>query len=493
SPLACRPQKLPDYPYSIHNDAALAHQIYLNPALSSSKPTIRWQTQNLIIGGGLAGLSAAYHLKNEDYYLVELSDRLGGSASAGEFKHTRFAQGAHYDLNYPAFFGKPVLKMLESLKIIQFNPLTNYWDFRDKSYVIAPHQESRSFVNNTWREALLPDIREKRQFYEILEPYLGHMLLPSPSIDKYYHHLNQISFLDFLEPQMALPREFKKAIDYQMRDDYGGNSEEVSALAGVFYYTSRPEGFNGASSQIFSPPQGNAYFVEQMINQLDAERIKNQHLVRRIYKNGPGFQVEGIDLKKKQPFLIQCQQIIYAAQKQGLPYIYPADKDLFKDNRYIPWLSLNFILKKDPGFEAFWQNEFPDRKDAFIGFVDSKAQSNPSPRRVFTVYYCLAPQDRGRLLQLDQEAPQWIHQAVSLIARYFDWNSKDLHRLIEKVFLKAMGHAMPLPYPGYLFQEKNQHRSTKNLVYAGVDNSRLPLLFEALDSGYRAVEELNKS
>ena len=54
-----------------------------------------------------------------------------------------------------------------------------------------------------------------------------------------------------------------------------------------------------------------------------------------------------------------------------------------------------------------------------------------------------------------------------------------------------MGHAMSIPKINNLFNDKNLHRSEPNMVYAGVDNSRLPLLFEALDSGIQAVGELD--
>jgi hypothetical protein len=53
-----------------------------------------------------------------------------------------------------------------------------------------------------------------------------------------------------------------------------------------------------------------------------------------------------------------------------------------------------------------------------------------------------------------------------------------------------MGHAMPIPQPGYLFKDANTNRSNPNLVYAGVDNGRLPLLFEAMDSGIMAAKEV---
>lgn len=493
SPFACTFQKPPEYPYEIHNDAALAHQIYLDKDNSFGKSRGLLKTKNLIIGGGLAGLSAAYQLKNQDFYLVELSDRLGGSSAAAQFGNFQFAQGAHYDLNYPSFFGEEILKMLEKLGIIKFNSLSQYWDFVEKSYLIDPHKESQSFIHQNRRENLLPDIPERLHFYETLAPYLGQMLLPSPRIAQFYHHLDQISFLEFLRQQFSLPPDLKRAIDYQMRDDYGGNSDEVSALAGVFYYTSRPNGSDGRPATIFSPPQGNAYFVEKILQELDPARIKTGHLVHKIHRNGNNFQVAIIELNQPQMIRLECQNIIYAAQKQGLPYIFPPDKHLFQDNQYIPWMSINIVLKKDPGFEAYWQNEFPGRKDAFIGFVDSKSQFNQAPGRVFTVYYCLKAQDRKKLLNLDREANQWIHHSLGMIAKYFDFDLDKLSPLVQKVFIKAMGHAMPLPYPGYLFKDKNPRRSFKNLVYAGVDNSRLPLLFEALDSGYQAVEELKKN
>jgi len=37
-----------------------------------------------------------------------------------------------------------------------------------------------------------------------------------------------------------------------------------------------------------------------------------------------------------------------------------------------------------------------------------------------------------------------------------------------------------------LFKDGNEARSNQNIAYAGVDNGRLPLLFEAIDSGIMA-------
>ena len=57
--------------------------------------------------------------------------------------------------------------------------------------------------------------------------------------------------------------------------------------------------------------------------------------------------------------------------------------------------------------------------------------------------------------------------------------------------MKVLGHAMPIPTVNYLLNDQNKYRSKPNLVYAGVDNGRLPLLFEAIDSGIQAVKLLD--
>lgn len=53
---------------------------------------------------------------------------------------------------------------------------------------------------------------------------------------------------------------------------------------------------------------------------------------------------------------------------------------------------------------------------------------------------------------------------------------------VSAAFINVMGHAMPIPEPGYLFKDANT-RSKSGVLYAGVDNGRLPLLYEAVDSG----------
>jgi hypothetical protein len=47
---------------------------------------------------------------------------------------------------------------------------------------------------------------------------------------------------------------------------------------------------------------------------------------------------------------------------------------------------------------------------------------------------------------------------------------------------------MPIPQPGYLTKKRTLFKD--NLAFADVDTGRLPLMFDALDSGIQAAKKL---
>jgi len=53
------------------------------------------EVDTIILGGGLTGLSAAYHLRGRDYLLLEKDDRVGGLAKTEEINGFRFDMGSH--------------------------------------------------------------------------------------------------------------------------------------------------------------------------------------------------------------------------------------------------------------------------------------------------------------------------------------------------------------------------------------------------------------
>ena len=473
----------PSYDISINSDIQAGH-LLLNSAAMPKGNT--FSTDYLIVGGGISGLSAACQLRDRDFVLFELSAQLGGTSASESHAGEVFSQGAHYELAYPDYYGDETLKFLEQLGVIRYDSLVDSWNFVDRQYLIDVQREGQTLTSEGMREEILEPSHLRTEFLELVLPYLGEMKQPTRIIREELWPLDEISFLDFLQRTLRLTPSFRQGIDYQMRDDYGADAETVSALAGIHYYTCRP--YYTHSVELFSPPEGNTYFVDKMAATLPNDKVKTNHLVQSVQKSENGFEVLVVNIENSRIDRYLAKNVVYAGGKHALKYVFPSDAHLFQNNIYAPWLVLNIVLKGDLQSEAFWQNEFLGQDSTYMGFVDSASQFSIGDARVFTAYYCFSPDQRPYLASIPNNAQEIARKTVETINLFFD---QDVSPLVEKVFIKVLGHAMPVPIPHYLFSDKNPHRSEPNLVYAGVDNSRLPLLFEALDSGIQAVKELD--
>lgn len=474
-----------EYNVEFLNDMAVGHLAFESNQFPITK---NLHTKFLIVGGGIAGMTAAFQLRNRDFLLFELSNLLGGSSAGSNYHDVPLCHGAHYDLSYPSYYGKETLSMLEELKIIDFSEFSNSWNFVDKKYLISKNLESQTFALDTFRKDVLPDGSAKIEFVELMKSFSGKMPMPTRLIDSNLYYLNDITFLEWLKQKISLKQAFIEGLDYHMKDDYGAGTDQVSALAGIHYFACRP--YYSKPVELFSPPEGNSYFINKIYDQLPTEHVFTSHLVKRILEKEGRFEVDVVDAVSRDVIKVTCDKIIYAGHKHSLKFIFPKDYHLFYKTQYAPWVVVNIIIKKPWVKEAFWQNEILSGDTSLLGFVDSKAQfSKNEQNRVFTVYFCFKPEEREMMSLIEDRKHVFITQVLSHLEKYFN---KSIENQIEKVVIKQMGHAMPIPIQGYLFNDANDLRSNKNLVYAGVDNGRLPLLFEAIDSGISAIEVLEE-
>ena len=309
---SCRPD---DLPFSIHINTNMpaGHLLMADKKWPKGKPI---QIEYLIVGGGMAGLSAAWQLQDHEFLVCELSEHPGGSSSGSVSDNQPLCFGAHYDLSYPTNFGPEVLNMMASISVINFDDFTHSWLFTDRHYIIPKKRQSHTFAYGTFRQDVTPEGPEKATFQKLMKGYVGRLPMPTRLIDKELRYLNDLSFGDWLQQQATFSTAFMQGVDYQMKDDYGGGASTVSALAGIHYYACRP--YYSEPVELFSPPEGNYYFIRKLLDALPQDQIIYSHLVQSIEQQRHGFKAILLDIRQKQYREVSCKKIVYAGQKHAL-------------------------------------------------------------------------------------------------------------------------------------------------------------------------------
>ncbi|MFN7097612.1 MAG: condensation domain-containing protein, partial [Gammaproteobacteria bacterium] len=76
---------------------------------------------------------------------------------------------------------------------------------------------------------------------------------------------------------------------------------------------------------------------------------------------------------------------------------------------------------------------------------------------------------------LEAQKKYWVQYTLQEIADYYHIPTSELSAQVAHVFIQVMGHAMAIPTPNFLWQDLNEKRTDKRMVYAGADVGRLPL------------------
>jgi hypothetical protein len=472
---------------SFVNDAfATGHLLRDRKPFVPARQTVK--TSVVIVGGGIAGLSAAWRLRKRgftDFVLLEMNEQAGGNARSGENEITAYPWAAHY-VPVPSVQATYVRELFTDLGVLK----DGRWEER---YLVFAPQE-RLFLYGRWQDGIEPAVgltpKDREQFQrleEVFGRYRASKEFSVPleiGISKKFAELDQISFEDWLRGQGFDSRLLNWYMNYACRDDYGAMARDTSAWAGIHYFASREAEEKGPITW----PEGNGWITKRLLERV-GENVQTGEMVHKVVPTSRGTSVFAGETE------YQAEFIIFAAPTFVAPYLIDGFVPL-KSFAYSPWLTANLTLERMPetrGTEPAWDTVFLDSPT--LGYVDATHQSVRShiERTVWTFYWALAEESpaQNRQLLLEKDWNYWKEAILHDLERVH----KDIRQCVSRVDVMRMGHAMARPAVGAIFSEERSRlkRRDGRIVFANSDLSGISIFEEAQFHGVEAAQRVLRS
>jgi glycine/D-amino acid oxidase-like deaminating enzyme len=440
----------------------------------------------VIVGGGIAGLSAAWRLHKRgfrDFVLLEMNDSAGGNSRSGENEVSAYPWAAHY-VPVPGSKAVYVRELFEDLGVLQ----NGVWNER---YLCFAPQE-RLFTYGKWQDGIEPAIglsqTDRAQFAKLEQILKDHRAggaftipmelgLTEKSIE-----LDRISFAEWLRQNGVDSPQVLWYMNYCCRDDFGAVAAETSAWAGIHYFASREPEEKGPLTW----PEGNGWITKRLL-EIVGGNVRTNQPVRRISKDKTKYLVTTNDTQ------LACDAVIFAAPTFLAPYIvedFPPPANF----EYSPWLTANLTLDRAPRGaspdERAWDNVV--MSSPTLGYVDATHQTVRShiERTVWTFYWALAegPAAANRHKLLESDWNYWKEAILGDLERVHP----DIRSCVSRVDLMRMGHAIARPTVGAIFHPDRRRLAKQGgrLLFANSDLSGFSIFEEAQYRGVRAAEAL---
>ncbi|MDD5305497.1 MAG: FAD-dependent oxidoreductase [Elusimicrobia bacterium] len=458
----------------------------------------------VIVGGGVAGLSAGWKLLRSGeggFVVLDLESSAGGNAAWGENEVSRYPWGAHY-LPVPGPHARAVRELLRELKVI--NGEKDGRPVYDED-VLCHAPEERLYIHGRWQDGLYPrlgasaaDLAERDRFHaEIaaLRRRVGRDGRPAFAIpmenssrDHELLALDRVSMAAWLDQNGYRSPGLRWYVEYACRDDFGGTLAEVSAWAGLHYYAARGE---GADDEFLVWPEGNGFLVRKLAEAL-GPRVRTGALAFDVAEDEDGVRVDYYDAATGAVRRILAKHAIVCAPRFVARRIV---KPLREDTSpsafdYAPWFVANLTVDDPPpgtGAAPAWDNVLYSGEG--LGYVDATPQSfSLNRRRAVWTYYRPLTGNPGaqRAAAFKRSLAEWREMCLSDLERALPGLRSRVTRLDAWVW----GHAMVLPKPGFIWGPERlaAAKPLGAIHFAHSDLSGFSIFEEANDRGVRAAE-----
>ena len=517
---ACRQNGTPSLPPGeiVGTSDVFGHRLRDEPAITV--PQDAWSNiPVVIVGGGVAGLTAAWRLKNSDFHdfvLFELESAPGGTSRSGSNRSLSFPWGAHY-IPAPMKENAALVSLLEEMGVVEGKDKNGEPIVGEQFLCRDP--EERVFYKGRWYEGLYmhageseDDKQQLQKFNAEVDRWIswrdarGRRAFTLPvsacSDDAEVTALDRISIAEWMNQRGMTSPRLRWWVEYACRDDYGMTLEQTSAWAGLFYFCSRVTTPGVGSQSLITWPEGNGRLVQHMFEKAKANVQLDRAAVELIpvHENGRDrIDVVTLDREGRNPRGFRAQKVIFAAPQFMARYLVRPYRENppahISEFQFGAWMVANLTLKDRPkqtlarDFPLAWDNVLYESPS--LGYVVATHQRGlDRGPTVFTYYYPLVDENprnaRTRLLETDWRG--WAEIALSDLSRAHS----DIRGLVERLDVMRWGHAMIRPRTGFMWGQARREgaKPFRGIHFAHSELSGVALFEEAFDVGLRAANEI---
>jgi len=477
-------------------------------------PRRTMQTDVLIIGGGVAGLSAKRWLHRHgqpDVLLLELDAATGGNSAAGRNEVSAYPWGAHY-LPVPDPRNHDLLDFLrEAGTITGFAP-----DGQPiySEYHLCHDPEERLHIQGHWQTGLVPELgvpAEDRaqisRFFALIEDFrqakgadgLDAFTIPldQSSTDPRFRELDNLTFAAYLDQHDFTSEYLRWYLDYCCRDDYGAPALQVSAWAGLHYFAARKgRGQNAAGTDVLTWPQGNGFLAENLRQQAPAGILTNT-MAYSMQETPTGVTVLAYDAATHETTRINARRVLLATPQfvtrrllAGVAGVYQPPQLPY----HAPWVVANLTvdgLPQGPGMPLCWDNVLYG--GASVGYVNANQQDVAlgTQQKVITYYWPLTdePPAQARRRAYQTSYDEWLRRILAEL----ETAHPGITPRVQRAEVWVWGHGMVAPTPGYLWGPDRPRAAQplrNKFFFAHSDLSGISIFEEAFYQGIRAARQM---
>ena len=416
---------------------------------SFERPDAMHKADIVIVGGGIAGLSAAYFLRGKDWLLLEKEPQFGGNALQEEFRGQVYGTGSAY-----AYHGDEGDQLASEIGLKL--PFVNMPD---------PTIVNKAYIPDTWKTGLgqLPYPKEVRESFKKFRDDMMKI-----NVSEKMAELDAQPFSNFTS---AYAREVQQWWDAFGPSNWGAATEESSALVGI---GNAQDLISGGDANRAILPGGLGCITHKLVEVLSPkyqERMLDNAAVVAVVQDKKAVRVTYLHQEKlitvAATVVLMCTpKHITSRIVMGLP---SEQKTAMRRYRYAPYPVVNVIFDK-PVYNRGYDNWCPG--STFTDFIvaDWTIRNDPGYKQKYNIlsfYTPLREFQRSTLLEENR-----CKSLAVLVLTDFQKLLPEFNVDPVEVRIYRRGHPMFMAVPGHY---------TKNRLAASHPMKRI--FFGNADSG----------